>query len=320
MESRPIGRSGVSITRVGLGGIEMGPDEGNEPEIDRAVAVLEASLAAGVNWLDTSENYCETRNESLIGEALQRVDGDFLVSTKVAPGRAGSGGGTGFRREEVHAACRASLRRLAREQIEIYLLHWPDDTGVPLEETWGAMAELVTAGLVRAIGLSNYDIEDVERCHIERPVDVVQDGLSLIDYLAARESIARCGELGIAVVIYEPLAGGVLSGKTIEEVREIWKGWEDSGFYKRLLTQGRAERSAAVVEGVRPIAERLGVSVAQLAIAWVLHHPGVTAALGGSRDGRHVNENANASRIDLTASLDELERLIPLGPAFAPEG
>jgi aryl-alcohol dehydrogenase-like predicted oxidoreductase len=319
VETRPVGRSGVSVTTVGLGGIEIGPAEGEEPDLDRSVAVLEATLAAGISWLDTSENYHDTRNESLIGAGLRRVAGELLVATKVAPGRAGSGGGTGFRHDEVHAACRASLRRLGREVIDIYFLHWPDDTGVPLEETWGAMTELVDAGLVRAIGLSNYDLIDIERCHHQRPVDVVQEGLSLIDHLGARELIARCGELGIGVVVYEPLASGVLGGRTMDEVRAIWTGWEQTGFYQRLLTPGRAERSAAVVEGMRPIATRLDISVAQLAIAWVLHQAGVTGTLAGSRYGRHVHENAEASRIDLSDSLDELERLIPLGPAFAAE-
>jgi aryl-alcohol dehydrogenase-like predicted oxidoreductase len=318
LETRPIGRNGVSVTPVGLGGIEIGPAAGEEPDIDRSVAVLEATLAAGINWLDTSENYYGTRNESLIGEGLGRVDSDLLVATKVAPGDALSGGGTGFRPDEVHAACRASLRRLGRDSIDIYFLHWPDDTGVPLEETWGAMTELVDTGLVRAIGLSNYGLADIERCHDQRPVDVVQEGLSLIDHLNARELIARCGELGIGVVVYEPLASGVLSGRPIDEVREMWTGWEDAGFYKRLLTAGRAERSTVVVEGMRPIAERLDVSVAQLAIAWVLHQPGVTATLAGSQHGRHVHENAEASRLELRDALDELERLIPLGPTFAP--
>ena len=98
LETRPIGRNGVSVTPVGLGGVEIGPAEGEEPDIDRSVAVLKATLAAGINWLDTSENYYGTRNESLIGEGLGRVDGDLLVATKVAPGEAGS------------AAARASVR------------------------------------------------------------------------------------------------------------------------------------------------------------------------------------------------------------------
>lgn len=318
MESRPIGQSGLSVSAIGLGGIELGPEVGDEPDIDRAVGVIEAALEAGVNWLDTSENYLDTRNESLIGAALSRVQGEVLVATKAAPSAAITGGGTGFRRDQIHSACRASLERLGREQIDIYFLHWPDDTGVPLEETWGAMAELVDDGFVRAIGLSNYKIEEVERCHDQRPVDVVQDGLSLIDYLDNRAAIARCGDLGIAAVIYEPLASGILTGKTLEQVLAIWDGvWVETPFYRRLLAPNRAERSFAVAGGMRPIAERLGVTVAQLAIAWVLHQSGVSAAITGSRDGRHMDENARASTIDLADELDELENLIPQGPAFA---
>jgi aryl-alcohol dehydrogenase-like predicted oxidoreductase len=317
LDCRPVGLSGVSVTTVGLGGFEIGPAEGEQPDIDRAITVLEATLAAGINWLDTSENYHDTQNEALIGTGLRQIDGDLLVATKVAPGSAGTGGGSGFRPEEVRAACQASLRRLGRECIDIYFLHWPDESGVPVEETWGAMAGLVEAGLVRAIGMSNYDLVDIERCHQQRRVDVVQEGLSLIDHLENRALIARCRDLGIAVVVYEPLASGVLTGKSMAAVREEWSGWEDSGFYKRLLTPGRAERSWAVVEEMAAIAEELGVSIAQLALAWVLHQPGVTATLAGSRHGRHVRDNARASTLDLSRSLDDLARVIPLGPAFA---
>ena len=129
--------------------------------------------------------------------------------------------------------------------------------------------------------------------------------------------IARCGELNVGVVIYEPLASGILSDKTLEQVLATWDGpWMESSFFKRLLAPGRAERSFAVADGMRPIATRLGVTVAQLAIAWVLHQPGVVAALAGSRDGRHVHENAEAGLLDLTGTLEELEALIPLGPTF----
>jgi aryl-alcohol dehydrogenase-like predicted oxidoreductase len=308
----------VLVSPVGLGGFELGPEPGEEPDVDRATHVIETALAAGVNWLDTSENYLATRNEALLGAALGRIAGDVLVATKVAPGAAITGGGSGFRREQVHAACRDSLRRLGREAIDVYFLHWPDDSGIPLEETWGAMAELVDAGLVRAIGMSNYELAEIERCHAQRPVDAVQTGLSLLDYLDDRDLIARCGELGIGVVVYEPLASGILSDKTLEELLELWTGpWVESGFFKRLLAPGRGERSIAVADGLRPIASRLGASVAQVALAWVLHQPGVTAALAGSRDGRHVHENARAAALDLSGALEEIEALIPLGPAFA---
>jgi aryl-alcohol dehydrogenase-like predicted oxidoreductase len=317
MKLHALSNTGVIISVVGLGGFELGPEPGEEPNVDRAVAVIETALAEGINWLDTSENYLNTRNESLIGAALEQVSSEILVASKAAPKAAITGGGSGFRPEQIHAACRASLRRLGREHIDIYFLHWPDETGVPLEETWGAMAELVDAGLVRAIGLSNFGLEDIERCHAHRPVDSVQTGLSMIDYLGDRGMIARCGELGIGVVIYEPLASGILSNKTLEQVLTLWDGpWLESSFFKRLLAPGKAVRSFAVADGMRPIAARLGVTVAQLAIAWVLHQPGVAAAIAGSRDGRHMRENAEAANLDLMGSLDELEALIPLGPLF----
>lgn len=202
MKTSSLGRSGVAVSSVGLGGFELGPDEGHAPDVDTAVRVIETALDAGIDWLDTSENYNDTQNESLIGAALARSSGHMMISTKAAPTPLLTGGGSGFKRDQIHMACRASLTRLGRDTIDMYLLHWPDDTGVPLDETWGAMSELVDAGLVRAIGLSNYDLTDVERCHKLRSVDVVQDGLSLIDYLDARYSFARCRDLGIGVMAW----------------------------------------------------------------------------------------------------------------------
>jgi aryl-alcohol dehydrogenase-like predicted oxidoreductase len=317
METRPVGTSDVRLSVVGLGGFELGPDALDSPDIDRAVAVIEASVDAGVNWLDTSENYLETRNESLIGAALRRVGSPFAISSKVAPNAAISGGGSGFRGDQVHAACRESLQRLGRDVIDVYLLHWPDDSGVPLEETWGAMGELAEDGLVRAVGLSNYEIEGIEQCHEQRPVDVIQTGLSLVDYLKDRPLIARCGELDIAVTIFEPLASGVLTGRSLEQVRARWTGvWEDTPFYQLLLSPGQGERSMAVADGLRPIAQRLDATVAQVAIAWVLQQRGVTAAITGSCDGRHMKENAAAADVDLRADLAEIDALIPLGPSF----
>jgi aryl-alcohol dehydrogenase-like predicted oxidoreductase len=310
----------MRLSRVGLGGYELGPEPNEQWDVPNAVRVLGAAIESGITWLDTSENYLATHNEELIGAALGQIDADdLLVASKVAPGAAITGGGSGFRREQVHAACRGSLERVGRDHLDLYFLHWPDDTGVPLEETWGAMGELVDAGLVRAIGLSNYVPDDVARCHAQRPVDAVQVGLSLLDYLDNRSAIAGWGDAGIAVTVYEPLGSGVLTGRTLEQVRASWTGpWIESDFYKRLLGPGRGEKSFAVADALRPIAERLEATVAQVAIAWVLHQPGVTATLAGSRSDAHTRENAGAAELALSSDvLDELEELIPLGPAFA---
>lgn len=316
MDVLRVGQSDVLISRIGLGGVELGPLD-DQPNPARAADVIEAARASGINWLDTSENYLDTQNESVIGSALAASGGDFLVSTKVAPDAAISGGGSGFRRDQVHAACRGSLQRLGRERLDLYFLHWPDDKGVPLEETWVAMAELADEGLVRAIGLSNYSIEEIERCHDQRRVDVIQDGLNLIDYLDNRQLFTRCAELGIGVTVYDSLSSAVLTDRTREQVQAAWEIFSAKGWRHPLLAPDKIERTYAVVERMRPIAERLGATLAQVALAWVLRQPGVTAALAGTSSPERARENAHAAELDLTPALDEIERLIPLGPAFA---
>lgn len=311
--------TGIELSRVGVGGYELGPHPDEPRDPNRAAQVLSVAAHAGVNWVDTSENYNATENETLIGEALQRLDDEFLVCSKVAPGDALTGGGSGFRPSQVRQACQDSLRRLRREQLDVYLLHLPDETGVPLDDTWRAMAELVDDGLTRTIGMSNYGLADIGRCHQQRPVDVVQTGLSLVDYLEDRDLVRQCGELGITVQIYEPLAFGILTSVPTSQVRDRWAGtvWEDTPFFERLLGPGQLERCQAVVDGIRPIAEKLQATIAQVAIAWVLHQPGVATAIAGSTSPEHTQDNAAAADLDLTDVLDELETLVPLGPTFA---
>ena len=180
VELRPVRGGDLMLSIVGLGGFELGPNDAAPPDAARALALVNAAIDAGINWIDTSENYLETRNESLIGETLSRASGAPLVATKVAPDAAVTGGGSGFRPNEIHAACRSSLRRLGRGHIDLYFLHWPTEQDVPLSETWGAMSELVEVGLVRAIGMSNYELSDIEQCHRQR-AGRRHPGRSLID-------------------------------------------------------------------------------------------------------------------------------------------
>src|SRR3954453_21868664 len=177
VEQRPISGSGVSLSSIGLGAFELGYEADEPPDVDRARKVLRACLDEGVGWLDTSENYRKTRNESLVGTALREFPNQFTITTKVAPSAAITGGGSGFRPDQIRSACLGSLLRLGVETIDVYLLHWPDETGVPLEDTWGAMGALVDEGLVRAVGMSNYEMAEIELCHRQRAVDMVQTGL-----------------------------------------------------------------------------------------------------------------------------------------------
>ena len=325
MKRRRVGKNGIELSVVGLGGAWLGHNADDASEVRRAHSVMQAADECGVTWVDTSENYFDTGNEAVIGGALRSMPDSFLVCSKAAPGAVHSGGGSGFRPEQIRRACEHSLRRIRRDHLDVYLLHWPDDTGVPLTDTWGAMAALVDDGYVRAIGLSNYDQEDIARCHRERPVDVIQTGLSVIDYHDDREMIAWCGREGIAVTIYEPLASGLLTDMPFELVRERWIGsaWEDVTVYPELMCLENAEPVRQVVDGLRRIGERIGASVAQVAIAWVLRQPGVAAAIVGSGKPERFRSNAPAG--DLLLPDDALKtidhELIPLlsGLARPPE-
>lgn len=310
----------VEVSAIGLGGAWLGHDADDASEVARAISVLQAAEECGVNWVDISENYFNTGNEAVIGLAMQSMPESFLVCSKVAPGVVHSGGGSGFRPDQVRRACVESMKRLGRDHLDLYLLHWPDDTGVPLADTWGAMAALVDDGYVRTIGLSNYDQDEIAACHRERPVDVTQTGLNIIQYLEDRDMIAWCGEQGIAVTIYDPLAGGVLTDATFEQVRQRWIGtpWEDSTVAPGLLAPDNADRATRVVDGLRVIADRLGATVAQVALAWLLRQPGVTSAIPGSRKPDRARSNSQAGDVvlpdDAVKTIDD--DLIPLGPAF----
>jgi aryl-alcohol dehydrogenase-like predicted oxidoreductase len=305
----------LTVSKVGLGGYEFEDD----PDWAGARDVLAAAIDAGIDWLDTAESYFDGMNELTIGRALRDIGAEMTISTKVAP----APDGTGFSAKEIRSACLTSLERLGVERVEMFLLHWPDRTGVLLEETWMAMRRLVNDGLVARVGLSNFDREDIERCLRIGPVDLIQEGLSPIDHLETRDLARWCDERGIAVVTYEPLANGMLAGAidTPEDVErvvgEAYAGWP---FWQRLFSPGRFERSEDVTNGMRVVADRLGVTLAQVAIAWNLRQPGITATLVGSRSPAHVRDNAAAGRLELADDiLAELDALIPLGPTFAEE-
>lgn len=306
----------LHVSRVGLGAYEFEDD----PDWAGARDVLTAALGSGIDWLDTAESYFDGMNELTVGRALRDVGAEMAISTKVAP----APDGTGFADAQIRSACMTSLERLGAERVEMFLLHWPDRTGVPLEETWASMRRLVDDGLVAHVGLSNFDREQIERCLRVGPVDLIQEGLSPIDHLETRDLARWCADRGIAVVTYEPLANGMLAGaihapEDLERV--VGEDYAEWPFWQRLFSPGRFARSEEVTDGMRTVADRLGCSLAQVAIAWNLHQHGVTATLAGSRNPAHLRDDAAGASLEVTDEVvAELDALIPLGPTFAEEG
>lgn len=306
MRMRKLGSGGPEISVIGYGAWEAGGMAwGPNPPDEETVDAMRAGIDAGMNWIDTAEIYGGGRSEELVAQAI--AGRDLLVFTKVAPKPAGSG----FDTAGVRAGAEASLRRLQREVIDLLQLHWPDRSN-PVEETWEAMAGLVDDGLVRWIGVSNFSQELIERCERIRHVDSLQPEFSMLHQDGRDDLFVQCGQAGTGILAYGPLAFGLLTGRFDETTTfpdDDWRGGgHGAGNYEKLFAPEPFRRNLALVDALRPIADANGVTLAQLALAWVVHQPGVTAAIAGSRSAAHVADNAAAGDIELTAKdLEAIE-------------
>ncbi len=310
MRTNRLGSSGPELSVIGFGAWEAGGGRewGESPPDEQTVQAIRTVFDSGINWIDTAEVYGSGRSEQLVAEAVSGRRDDVLIATKVGPRPEG----TGFRPEEIRRACTASLGRLRTDRLDLYQLHWPDESGVPIEDTWGAMAGLVDEGLVGCIGVSNFDRELIERCEAVRHVDSLQQEFSML-VLEDRDLIRWCGEHGTGVVTYGPLAYGLLTGAITTKTR--FAEGDHRAHRAGLFSRGSLERSLAVVDAMRPVAERLGATLAQLALAWNVEQPGVTSAIAGSRDAAHVRANAAAGDVELDSrTLAELDAILSLGP------
>lgn len=315
MRKQRLGAHGPEISVVGFGAWEAGggAEWGQSPPQDQVLEAIRAVFDCGIDWIDTAEVYGKGRSEELVGGAVAGRRDQLLIASKVAPRPEGSG----FAPDQVRTACESSLRRLGTDHLDLYQLHWPDESGVPVEDTWAAMTSLVDEGLVRFIGVSNFERPLIERCQAIRHVDSLQQEFSML-WLRDRELVRWCGEQGIGVLSYGPLAYGLLTGAITSETRfdvGDFRGGddEDATF---LFGQGNLERNLSIVARLRSVADRLGVALAQLALAWNVHQPGVTAAIAGSRNPEHVRSNARAGDIALDdATLRELDAIVSGEPA-----
>ncbi|MEA2550485.1 MAG: hypothetical protein QOE25_254, partial [Actinomycetota bacterium] len=207
MQTRRCGAAGPELTVIGYGAWEAGGDAWGPNTSETAVVdAMRAAIDAGINWIDTAEVYGKGVSERLVGRALAGRRDEVTVASKAAPAPEGSG----FRPEEIRAACDASLSRLGIEVIDLYQLHWPDDD-IPVEDAWATMTELQAEGKVRSIGVSNFDRDQIERCRTVHHVDSLQQEFSMLA-LEDRDLIAWCGEVGVGVVTYSPLGAGLLTG------------------------------------------------------------------------------------------------------------
>lgn len=318
MEMRQLGAEGPLISVVGYGGWEAGGTAwGANASDESVIASMRAVFDAGMNWIDTAEVYGEGRSEELVGRAVAGRREEILVFTKVAPGEEGSG----IRPEEIRRAITASLERLGTDHVDLYQVHWPDDR-IPIEDTWGAMAQLVDEGLTRWIGVSNFGRERIARCHAIHPVASVQNEFSLLHQGDRSELLPWLAEHDIGYLAYGPLAFGLLTGSIDRDVtfaKGDWRGRQQDGTDDEgdgLFSPGNFERNIDLFEALRPLAERMSVPMSRLALRWVLEQLGVTAAIAGTRNAAHVRSNAEAGDLRVPPeALAEIDGIVASAPA-----
>jgi aryl-alcohol dehydrogenase-like predicted oxidoreductase len=309
MERVALGASGLEVGRIGLGCMPMNwayLGEGDDP-----AAVIGRAIDLGMTHLDTADVYGPFTNEETVGRALAGRRAEVVLATKVGF-RVGPSGGYPLvrdaRPERIRAEVEGSLRRLRTDTIDLYYLHRLDPA-VPLEDQWGAMVELVRAGKVRALGLSEVTVEELDRAATICPVTAVQSELSLWTRDALTEVVPWCASNGAAFVPFSPLGRGFLTG-TLTAATFDERDFRSSN---PRFTQAAIRANQAIVRGVRAVAERHGATPAQVALAWVLAQGAHVLPIPGTKRVRYVEENAGAADLALTA--DDLATLDALPPA-----
>lgn len=311
MKRTKLGSQGAVVSRMGLGCMGMSEFYGDRNDTESAATIL-CALDLGVNFLDTADMYGIGDNEELIGQTIRTRRDEVFLATKFANVRKKedptywtiSG-----KPEYVRAACDASLQRLGVDHIDLYYQHRVDPE-TPIEDTVGAMAELVKAGKVRYLGLSEASPATIRRAHKVHPITALQSEYSLWERHVEAEILPTVRELGIGFVPYSPLGRGFLTG-AITKLSDL----DENDFRLRGFPRSTKEtfdRNMELVANVRALAERRAVTPAQLALAWVLSKGEDVVPIPGTKRRKYLEENAVAAEISLTpAEVEELESAVP---------
>jgi aryl-alcohol dehydrogenase-like predicted oxidoreductase len=312
---RRLGAGGPEVSELGLGCMGMSEFYGAADE-GEALEAIHRALDLGVNFLDTADMYGPFTNEKLVGAAIAGRREEVVLATKFGNVRGENGERLGVRGdpEYVHTACDASLRRLGVERIDLYYQHRVDPE-VPIEETVGAMGELVQAGKVAHLGLSEAAPETIRRAHATHPIAALQTEYSLWSRDPEDEILATVRELGIAFVAYSPLGRGFLTGRfrSAEDLPE-----DDFRRHSPRFQGENFERNLRLVERVEEIAAEKGVKPGQLALAWVLEQGEDVIPIPGTKRISYLEENVAAAKIEL--SEGDMRRLDEAAPAGAAAG
>jgi aryl-alcohol dehydrogenase-like predicted oxidoreductase len=311
LRTTQLGRTGLEITRVGLGAWAIGGggwEFGWGPQDDEeSIGAIHRALDLGVNWIDTAGAYGFGRSEQVVGRALDGLHERPYVFTKCSllegPGRTVA---HSLKRASILREAEASLKRLRIDAIDLYQIHWPDPEE-DIEEGWSALVELKEQGLVRHIGVSNFDVDQLRRIQQIAPVETLQPPYSLIERDIEREILPYVEHEGIGVIVYSPMGSGMLTGgmtpARIESLAE-----DDWRKHDARFTEPQLSRNLELVERLKTIAERHATTPGAVAVAWTLHTPAVDGAIVGFRRPDQVDPILAATNLGLTdEDLAEIE-------------
>ena len=309
MQQRQLGQQGLKVSALGLGCMGMSEYYGAADEHE-STATLKHALTLGINFFDTADMYGPFTNERLVGKTLRGWRDNVIIATKFGFQRNEQGAYLGIsgHPDYVHAACEASLQRLGVDSIDLYYQHRVDPH-VPIEDTVGAMAELVRAGKVRYLGLSEAGAETIRRAHRVHPISVLQTEYSLWSREIETEILSTLRELGIGLVAYSPLGRGFLTGHI--------KRFEDlpSDDFRRQVPRFQGEnfqKNLELVERVRAIAKDKGITPGQIALAWVLAQGDDIVPIPGTTRRKHLEENVGVLQVELSAAeIALIEAVMP---------
>jgi aryl-alcohol dehydrogenase-like predicted oxidoreductase len=325
LEHRPAGTSGIELSVLGIGAWSFGGDEGDywgAQDQGDAEAVVGAALDAGINYFDSAEVYNDGRSEIALGRALGARRAEAIVGTKVSPENTAP--------DTLRARCEASLRRLGTDYIDIYMVHWPV-TDRPVEEALEALAGLQRAGKIRAIGVSNFGVHDLgeaARLAVAHGTGLAIDQLyyNLLSRAIEIGVLPLCRQLGVGVIGYMPLQQGLLSGKyatptDVPPMRARTRHFSGARPRSRHGGPGAEREIFVALDGIRGVAEGLGVSMAELSLAWAIARPGITCTLVGMRNPAQLAGNLAAARLTLAPEvIAELDRITaPVLQALGPD-
>lgn len=318
MEKRKFGTTGMEITPIGFGSWAIGGENWSHgwgpQDNNKAVEAIERALELGINWIDTAAVYGLGHSEKLVAKALEGIAEKPYIFTKCSlVWDSERNISNSLKRDSIWRECESSLMRLKTDSIDLFQIHWPSPDE-DIEEGWRAMAELKEEGLVKHIGVSNFNAEQMKRAQSIEPVESLQPPYSMLRRGIEQEILPFCMEHDIGVIVYSPMLCGMLSGAMTRE-RALNLPESDWRRNNKEFQEPRLGHNLELVELLRTIGKKHGASPGEVAVAWTLHHPGVTAAIVGGRSAEQVEGTIGAAKLRLAREeTDAVEECLEAMP------